>query len=199
MFNTASCVGAGVYGKRQKSVKTAFKTAVSLSNLPGKISPHTLRHTAATWLMQIGVSTWEAAGFLGMSEKTLRDVYGHHHPDYLHRAANAIGTKKPVSLVNSLVRPTRRRLQPSQPFENIGGPGSTHIQPINASPSMRWVGMNNQRYRQIYRHFWPPRYTVSPLPRRPRSCVGGGPGCCKPPPSPPAGRRQVAQAKERKA
>jgi integrase len=121
-------------GQPVKSVKTAFKTAVSLSNLPGKISPHTLRHTAATWLMQIGVSTWEAAGFLGMSEKTLRDVYGHHHPDYLHRAANAIGTKKPVSLVNSLVRPTRRRLQPSQPFENIGGPGSTHIQPINASP-----------------------------------------------------------------
>ena len=32
--------------------------------------------------MQVGVSTWEAAGFLGMSEKTLRDVYGHHHPDY---------------------------------------------------------------------------------------------------------------------
>jgi integrase len=91
--------------------------------LAGKISPHTLRHTAATWLMQIGVSTWEAAGFLGMSEKTLRDVYGHHHPDYLHRAANAIGTKKPVSLVNSLVGPQRRRLQPSQSVENIGGPG----------------------------------------------------------------------------
>ena len=88
-----------------KSVKTAFKKAISLSELEGKISPHTLRHTAATWLMQIGVSTWEAAGFLGMSEKTLRDVYGHHHPDYLQAAAKAIGTRKPVSLVNSLVRP----------------------------------------------------------------------------------------------
>ena len=65
------------------SVKTAFKRAVSLSKLEGKVSPLTLRHTAATWLMQIGVSTWDAAGFLGMSEKTLRDVYGHHHPDYL--------------------------------------------------------------------------------------------------------------------
>ena len=103
-------------GRPVKSVKTAFKTAVSLSGLEGKISPHTLRHTAATWLMQIGVSTWEAAGFLGMSEKTLRDVYGHHHPDYLHGAAKAIGTRKPVSLVNSLVRPQRRRLQPSQPY-----------------------------------------------------------------------------------
>ena len=36
--------------------------------------------------MQIGVSTWDAAGFLGMSEKTLRDVYGHHHPDFLQGA-----------------------------------------------------------------------------------------------------------------
>lgn len=68
-------------GQPVKSVKTAFKRAVSLSKLEGKVSPHTPRHTAATWLMQIGVNTWEAAGFLGMSEKTLRDVYGHHHPD----------------------------------------------------------------------------------------------------------------------
>lgn len=36
--------------------------------------------------MQLGVSTWESAGLLGMSEKTLRDVYGHHHPDYLQQA-----------------------------------------------------------------------------------------------------------------
>ena len=78
------------------SVKTAFKRAVSLSKLEGKVSPLTLRHTAAIWLMQIGVSTWDAAGFLGMSEKTLRDVYGHHHPDYLQGAAKAIGAKKPV-------------------------------------------------------------------------------------------------------
>jgi len=148
-FGTRSCADAHLCAKRRR-LRHRKGSA-------GKISPHTLRHTAATWLMQIGVSTWEAAGFLGMSEKTLRDVYGHHHPDYLHRAANAIGTKKPISLSNSLVRPTRRRLQPLQPVENVGGPGSTHIQPINASSSMRWVGMNNQdtdKYTVILRHSW---------------------------------------------
>ena len=108
-----------------KSVKTAFKRAVSLSKLEGKVSPHTLRHTAATWLMQIGVSTWEAAGFLGMSEKTLRDVYGHHHPDYLQAAAKAIGAKKPLSLVIPLVKQRQRRALSPQPIENIGGPGRT--------------------------------------------------------------------------
>ena len=112
-------------GQPVESVKTAFKRAVSLSKLEGKISPHTLRHTAATWLMLIGVSTWDAAGFLGMSEKTLRDVYGHHHADYLQGAAKAIGTKKPVSLVKSLVKQRQRRPRSPQHIENVGGPGRT--------------------------------------------------------------------------
>jgi hypothetical protein len=73
--------------------------------------------------MQIGVSTWDAAGFLGMSEKTLRDVYGHHHPDYLQGVAKAIGTKKPVLLVKSLVKPYQRRPGSAQHTEFIGGPG----------------------------------------------------------------------------
>ncbi|WP_461357451.1 tyrosine-type recombinase/integrase [Bradyrhizobium sp. USDA 4454] len=54
-------------GKPVASVKKGFKSAVDLARLPGKVTPHTLRHTAATWLMQRGVPTWEAAGFLGMS------------------------------------------------------------------------------------------------------------------------------------
>jgi integrase len=43
--------------------------------LPIEITPHILRHTAATWLMQAGTDLWEAAGFLGMSPETQRDVY----------------------------------------------------------------------------------------------------------------------------
>jgi integrase len=76
------------------SVKTAFKRAVKLADLPGKVTPHTLRHTAATWLMQNGVDPWEAAGYLGMSVETLLRVYGHHHPDYMKGAVEGI-TRKP--------------------------------------------------------------------------------------------------------
>ena len=47
----------------------------------GAVTPHVLRHTAATWLMQAGVEPWQAAGLLGMSVETLLNVYGHHHPD----------------------------------------------------------------------------------------------------------------------
>jgi hypothetical protein len=40
--------------------------------------------------MQRGVPIWEAAGFLGMSRETLERVYGHHHPDFLQSAAQAL-------------------------------------------------------------------------------------------------------------
>lgn len=81
-------------GKGVKSVKTAFKSAVRQAKLPGKISPHTLRHTAATWLMQNGTDIWQAAGYLGMSVKMLQDVYGHHHPSHLQDAVGKM-TQKP--------------------------------------------------------------------------------------------------------
>jgi integrase len=92
--------GAGV-----QSVKTAFKTAVRLAKLSGKLTPHTLRHTAATWLMQRGAPIWQAAGYLGMSAEMLDRVYGHHSPEHLKQAAEAITGKKVanVSVVVSVV------------------------------------------------------------------------------------------------
>jgi integrase len=120
------------HGKPVSSVKTGFASAVRIAGLDvatGKVTPHTLRHTAATWLMQRRASMWEAAGFLGMSEKTLRDTYGHHHPDHLRGAANAIGSrpapKKNVALVVSLVEEKEKRVRAAQPTENVGGPGRT--------------------------------------------------------------------------
>ena len=85
-------------GEPVRSVKTAFGSAVKQAGLPGKVTPHTLRHTAATWLMQRGVSIWEAAGFLGMSPETLTNVYGHHHPEHLRGAATAIASKQEVNI-----------------------------------------------------------------------------------------------------
>lgn len=69
------------------SVKTAFESAVRLAGLGPRISPHTLRHSAATWLMQKGADLWQAAGYLGMSLDVLLNTYGHHHPDYLSDAS----------------------------------------------------------------------------------------------------------------
>lgn len=71
-----------------KSIKTAFGRAVRTSQL-GEVSPHTLRHSRVTHLMQAGIRKWEVAGYAGMSEKILEGTYGHHHPDHMAGAVNA--------------------------------------------------------------------------------------------------------------
>lgn len=75
-------------GAPVKNIKKGFATACTRAGLQ-EVTPHVLRHTCATWLMQRGVPTWEAAGFLGMTEATLIAVYGHHHPDHQRTAATA--------------------------------------------------------------------------------------------------------------
>jgi len=45
--------------------------------------------------MQDGAPLWEPAGYLGMSEKTLRGTYGHHHSDFMRGAVDAVGRKPP--------------------------------------------------------------------------------------------------------
>ena len=66
---------------------TSWRKAVAAAGLEG-VTPHTLRHTRATWMMRAKVPIWEAAGFLGMTTKTLERVYGHHSPEWQERAAN---------------------------------------------------------------------------------------------------------------
>lgn len=64
----------------------AFRAAVHDAGLGTDVTPHTLRHTSATWMMQRGADPWAAAGYLGMSLETLIRTYGHHHPDHLKAA-----------------------------------------------------------------------------------------------------------------
>jgi integrase len=75
-------------GKRLGDVKTGFRAACARAGLTD-VSPHVLRHTCATWMMQRGVPKWDAAGFLGMTLATLERDYGHYHPEYLREAARA--------------------------------------------------------------------------------------------------------------
>jgi integrase len=79
--------------KPVRSVRKGFAAAVRAAGLKN-ITPHTLRHTAATWAMQNGGDLWQTAGYLGMTVETLEAVYGHHHPDHQAEAAAAIAGRK---------------------------------------------------------------------------------------------------------
>ena len=58
-----------------------------LGALPADVTPHVLRHSRATWLLQRGVDPWQAAGHLGMTVGTLTRTYGHHSPTWQKDAA----------------------------------------------------------------------------------------------------------------
>lgn len=69
-----------------RRIRRTWNKACEEAKLEG-VTPHTLRHTRATWLMQAGVDLWEAAGHLGMTPEILQSTYGKHHPDHQKRAA----------------------------------------------------------------------------------------------------------------
>ncbi len=72
-----------------KKERRAWARARDAAGLGQEVTPHVLRHTAATWLMQRGVDLWQAGSYLGMDPITLKNVYGRHHPDFQSEAANA--------------------------------------------------------------------------------------------------------------
>lgn len=92
-FQLVSVVHFG--GKPIKGrIRTAFEGCVADAGLAEEISPHWLRHTAATWLMEGGADLWEAASYLGMTTVTLEKHYGHHRPDFQSGARRAISGRR---------------------------------------------------------------------------------------------------------
>ena len=77
-------------GKPVASVKTGTRAAARRAGLPG-VTPHVLRHTAATWMAMAGVPMVEIARLLGHRNSRITErVYSKHSPDYLRRAVDAL-------------------------------------------------------------------------------------------------------------
>ena len=76
-------------GQRVMDVKKGFAAACVRAGIKD-VTPHTLRHTGATWLMQAGEDVAKIAGILGDSIKTVEKHYLKHHPDYLRKTVNAL-------------------------------------------------------------------------------------------------------------
>ncbi len=69
-------------GKPIRRPVRTWEKARKEAKLPSYVTPHVLRHTRATNMMQQRKDPWEASKALGMSLEMLSRVYGHHHPDW---------------------------------------------------------------------------------------------------------------------
>lgn len=78
-------------GRRCASIKKGFAAACKRAGIEG-VTPHVLRHTAASWMAEAGVSMDEIAQFLGHTNPSVTyRVYARFSPAFLQRAADALG------------------------------------------------------------------------------------------------------------
>jgi len=79
-------------GQPVKSIKRAFRAAVIRAGLDKAVTPHVLRHTAASWMAEAGIPMSEIAAVLGHRDsRTTERVYARYSPEYLQRAVRALG------------------------------------------------------------------------------------------------------------
>ena len=79
-------------GKPIRKIDRAWHVAIASAGID-YCTPHVLRHTSITWVMQGGATLADAAGFFGVSMKVLESVYYHAHPDYQASAVEAMERK----------------------------------------------------------------------------------------------------------
>lgn len=77
-------------GEKVKSVRHAVDRSCERAGLDG-VTPHVLRHTAAVWMAEDGVSMEEIAQYLGHEDSaTTERIYARFSPAHLRKAAAAL-------------------------------------------------------------------------------------------------------------
>lgn len=77
-------------GHKVLSIKKGFNAACKRAGIK-EATPHTLRHTAASWMAMAGVPMFEISKFLGHSDTRVTERrYAHLSPEYLRTAAKAL-------------------------------------------------------------------------------------------------------------
>lgn len=110
------------YGDRVQKLRRSWATVAEAAGMPDA-TPHVVRHTAATWLMQARADIYQSAGFLGMSVDTLLRVYGHHHPDFQSEVANSARGRKRDGTSTKPVH------APETPQKPLSTDGTNRVQP----------------------------------------------------------------------
>lgn len=80
-------------GRQITRQQRGWDAVVKAAGLGSDVTPHVLKHSAATWLLRAGVDLWDVSGLTSTSTKTLEAVYGHHSPEFQKASATAFRRK----------------------------------------------------------------------------------------------------------
>jgi integrase len=73
--------------RRVLEISKGFHSTAMLAGMP-EVTPHTLRHTCASWMAQRGEKMIDASVYLNMSMETLSKVYSHHNNTHIKELAD---------------------------------------------------------------------------------------------------------------
>lgn len=97
-------------GEKVLKIRKGFESAVKRAGLGEDVTPHVLRHTAAVWMAQAGVSMSEISQYLGHSNEVITaKVYARFSPQHLAKAAEALVVRGLNEVKPDGVTPFRRR------------------------------------------------------------------------------------------
>ncbi|WP_299605684.1 site-specific integrase [uncultured Tateyamaria sp.] len=82
-------------GDRVHSIHNAFRKTVKRAKLPGKVTPHVLRHTSAVHLIANGHEMSRVSQYLGHSSaKVTEKIYARYAPDHLRKESDTVDFTK---------------------------------------------------------------------------------------------------------
>ncbi len=92
-------------GKPIKSVQTAFKKAAAAGGVPWA-TPHILKHTAISWLAELGWTVDQIADFTETNPDTVRRIYRKFSPNYLQDVSESLSNRlfAPTPLAQTQIR-----------------------------------------------------------------------------------------------
>lgn len=79
-------------GKAIARQQRGWEAVVKAAKVQG-VTPHVLKHSATTWLLDSGMALWDVSALTSTSMKTLDDVYGHHSLEFQPASAKAFRRK----------------------------------------------------------------------------------------------------------
>jgi integrase len=100
------------FGKPILRIDQSFRRVARDAGL-NNVTPHTLRHTSATWMAQANVPMWVISKYLGhTSTRTTERIYAHHNPTFLMEAKQAL-ERRPANPLASSRTGLRKRVLPT--------------------------------------------------------------------------------------